>query len=187
MSDEKSSGASSKEELELEKLRHDVQVLRKPLWQDPKLVGTVVAFLISLGFNIAQVLNGNAEAKRKDVELALRTQEFNSQRQKVEAEVERLRQQIAAAAKSVASCTNADVELAQIVKDIQYSTEALARERAELASSKDRLREADSKGFSQSADAWRLEISTFERWVLQLTESRDTAVKRRSELESRCK
>ena len=187
MSEEKSSGGSSKEQLELEKLRHDVQELRKPLWQDPKLVGTVIAFLTSLGFNVVQALNAHSEAKRKDVELALRTQEFSDQRQKVEAEVERLRQQIAAATKSAASCANAEVELDYIAKDIQYSAEALARERAELASTQTRLREAEGKGFVQSAEAWRREISTFERWVLQLTENRDAAVKRRSELESRCK
>ena len=187
MSSEQASNGSHKEALELEKLRREVETLRKPIWRDPKSLGTVIAFLVSLGFNVLQAFNAQADARRKDIELAQRTQELNSQRQKTEAEVERLRQQIAAGARSAASCANAETELDQLAKDIQYSTEALSRERAELANSQNRLRDAVSKGFSQSAGAWRQEIPAFERWVLQLTESRDAAVKRRSELESRCK
>jgi len=187
MSNVQDGTSSTKAALELEKLRHEVETLRKPFWQDPKLIGAVIAFLVSLGFNVVQALNAQAEARLRDAELVLRTQEFSSQKQKIEAEVERLRQQIDAAAKAAASCDNAKLELDQIAKDIQYSTEALARERAELATSQGRLREAESKGLSQSADAWRREIAVFERWILQLTEGRDAAVKRRSELESRCK
>jgi hypothetical protein len=175
------------EVLEREKLEHEVANLKRPFWREPATVGSVIAFLVSAALNVGQYLNARAESERKDRDLVLRTEESAMQRMKLQAEVDRLRQQIKADGRSAESCSSAGEELARIAEDIQYLNGSLPRDKAELAKEQQLAERLEKQGQAQWAEAARRGVATIQGWVEKQSLLLDQALKRRSELEQRCK
>jgi septal ring factor EnvC (AmiA/AmiB activator) len=173
--------------LELEKLRLEVHTLKRPFWKDPKIVGSVVAFLISVGFNAGQFLDAKSESLRRDRELSIKQEEWTTQRQKVEAEVQRLKQQIAASERTAAGCASADAELDQIAKDIAYLNQGISREKAEVTEQRLQLAKLERQGQTAWIESARRGIATVEGWAEKMSALLEQAIKRRSELEQRCR
>ncbi len=121
-----------KAELELEKLREEIRVLRKPPWKDPKLVGAVIAFIVSFGFNVTQYFNAKADAERKNAELELKETQWNTQRVKLDLEVSDLKQKLAKGTIGLEQIGDVRSELAKVKKNISVYEGALTEAELQL-------------------------------------------------------
>lgn len=170
-----------------EKLEHELLALKRPLWRQPATVGSVIAFLVSAGLNVGQYVSSRTESERRDRELAIKTEESVISRTKLEVEIDRLRQQLAAGTRSAENCSAASQELTRIAADIQFLNESLPRDKAELARQRielERLEESKQTKWLASA---RRGVAEVQGWVDKQTGLLEQALKRRSELEERCK
>ena len=68
----------SKEDLEINKLKIELSSLQRPWWKEPKTLGAIVVFIISLAFNIFQYQSSAREDKRKDAEFKITSEKWDS-------------------------------------------------------------------------------------------------------------
>lgn len=173
--------------LELHKLRHEVAQLTRPFWKDPKVVGSIVAFLVSLALNVSQFLSAREDSLRKDQELALKLDQWKLQQQQLELELRRTRQQLEVQ-KAKTETSQADTEeLAQVKESIALWETAIANSQLQMATMRNNIPRFEQEGRKHRAEAERANMELQEGLLRMQQAELQKSMVRRSELEARLK
>lgn len=173
--------------LEREKLKHELLLLKRPFWRDPKVLGGIIAFLVSAATNVGQYIAAKEDAVRKDRELALKVEQWESQKRQLELELQRIKQQLqASTGQAVRSQADAD-ELAQVKKDIGVWEAAIADSQLKIATMRNEIPRFEKEGRKNRAEAERANVDLQEGLLKMQQAELQKSLVRRGELEVRLK
>jgi hypothetical protein len=165
-SNSESDYSAEKLRLEIEKLKLENELMNKSVWKTPTFYAVFIPLLISIVFNIFQMVHYNKEEVQ-------RKNEFKAQKEKLDEEIKHLknlaevsRRTLELDDKKLAESEAASQQLAQVNRNIEITEQfllksqlTLQKEQAELATGlmTGEIRKGGSK---QEADKKNIEIST---------------------------
>lgn len=175
--------SEEKSQLELEKLKEEIRSIKKPMWKDPKIAGTVLAFIVSLLFNVLQYSNTTKIEDRLEKEFAIKEDQWKVDKKRLDLVISRLSQDINEGEERKVRIKKIEEELKQVERDIFIWDEAIFKDESELVFMKNELRKHEGAGEKNMANAVRKNIALQKTKIGTKKEELKKAEKRRLDLE----
>jgi len=173
----------TREEVELAKLRHELSLLQRPFWRDPKLLGAVIAFLVSASVNVGQFIREQSQSHRAERELLIKEQLWNTEMTRLKLEIEKLTQENAKRERNTHYTQQLAEELAKVSKDITVWENARMKDEVNLIGLHQKLADYEREGREEMAEAQRKNIAATQQ-ALQIRKSElEKSTTRRAEIE----